>query len=301
MTTPAPAAVRSRGDLCPGVFRPWPTDDGLLVRLRLIGGRISRTSLLSVIEVSERYADGRVYLTSRANLQLRGLPGSSGALPAEVVEAIRSTGLLPTRAAELARNVVMSPQTGLSGGRIDLQPIARRLDRELCSDPVFAQLPGRFLFTLDDGRGDLIDRMTARGRLGTDLGAVAVDHDELQLRVGDHWGKIVDSDTAATSLAEFARAFLAARGHGPTAPWHIRELGTDLLPAHPADARLPTPIDPLPYGAVSGGHHLLVPGGALDAGLAHAAARIDTNTPTSTLIVTPWRGLLVPTTSQETR
>ena len=33
-------ASRTRGDLCPGALRPWPADDGLLIRLRLIGGAV---------------------------------------------------------------------------------------------------------------------------------------------------------------------------------------------------------------------------------------------------------------------
>ena len=65
---------RTRGDLCPGVFRPWPADDGALVRLRLPGGHLSRTTLLSLVAVAEQYGDGRVHLTTRANLQLRALP-----------------------------------------------------------------------------------------------------------------------------------------------------------------------------------------------------------------------------------
>jgi dissimilatory sulfite reductase (desulfoviridin) alpha/beta subunit len=51
---------RVRTDRCPGVGRPWPAEDGLLVRLRLIGGSVSSASLLSLVSVAETYGDGRV-------------------------------------------------------------------------------------------------------------------------------------------------------------------------------------------------------------------------------------------------
>ena len=54
---------RKRSDRCPGALRPWPAEDGLLVRLRLIGGRISATSLRSLMSVAEEFGDGRVHLT----------------------------------------------------------------------------------------------------------------------------------------------------------------------------------------------------------------------------------------------
>ena len=71
---------RTRGDLCPGVFRPWPADDGALVRLRVPGGHFTRTTLLALLDVAESYGDGRVHLTKRANLQLRALPHADGVL-----------------------------------------------------------------------------------------------------------------------------------------------------------------------------------------------------------------------------
>ena len=70
--------TRTRTDRCPGVFRPWPADDGALVRLRPAGGRLSSRALLDLVGVAEEHGDGRVHLTGRANLQLRPqTPGDS--------------------------------------------------------------------------------------------------------------------------------------------------------------------------------------------------------------------------------
>ncbi|MDQ4051323.1 MAG: nitrite reductase, partial [Actinomycetota bacterium] len=214
----APLQVRRRPDRCPGVLRPWPADDGALVRIRLVGGRLPSAALAELAAVADRFGDGNVHLTGRANLQLRALPTSGGALSADVVDAIEATGLLPSRSHELARNVMMSPQTGLAGGRADLRPVAAELDRLLCAEPRLARLPGRFLFTLDDGRGDLAGR-------DTDLGLVAVNGDSAQLRIGSAgWGPIVPLAAAAEAMVSTAGEFLDVRGDGDHAAWHVDEL-----------------------------------------------------------------------------
>src|ERR1700684_1290380 len=182
--------TRTRADMCPGVLRPWQADDGLLVRIRLLGGRVPTRALKRLHEVSQEHADGRIFLTRRANLQLRGLSGDGGQLTTAALAAIESTGLLPSRTHELVRNVLVSPQTGLAGGRAYFRCVAAQLDQLLCGEAKLGGLPGRFLFTLDDGRGDLLDRVTGAGKHGTDLGCVALGVDVVQLRVGNHWGAV---------------------------------------------------------------------------------------------------------------
>ncbi|MGH3317608.1 MAG: nitrite reductase [Nocardioidaceae bacterium] len=284
----ATGAPRTRRDLCPGVFRPWPASDGALVRLRLVGGRLPVSSLPAAAELARRWGDGMLHLTRRANLQLRALPAEAGVLPAEVVDAIAAAGLLPSRSHELVRNVMASPQTGLAGGRADLGPVAAALDEQLCADPSLAALPGRFLLVLDDGRGDLLD-------LDCDLGVVAIDGTSAQLRVGDGgWGEVVPLDEAAAALADLARAFLQARGTGSTAAWHVRELAAPIVALQPRHPRTDVSSPRLPYGRVPGGVHVEVPGGVLDRDrvddLVSAAGRAGADT----LVVTPWHGVLVP-------
>jgi precorrin-3B synthase len=278
---PAQLTARTRRDRCPGVLRPWQAADGLLVRLRLIGGHVSSAALRTLSEVAEKHGDGRVHVTVRANVQLRALPGRDGALAPQALAAIEATGLLPTRTHELVRNVLVSPQTGLAGGLADLRPVAAELDRLLCASDRLAELPGRFLFVLDDGRGDLAGRRC-------DLGLVMLGEREAQLRVAGGWGAVVPPAAAAAALAGLAGEFLRRRGAGPAAPWHVAELPEPLCPAAPPDPRLPAAAGPLPYGPVPGGRHVPVP----DAGLDQAAVEALTTGPA--VIVTPWRGVLVP-------
>ena len=271
--------TRTRRDLCPGVFRPWSADDGALVRLRLVGGEVEAEALHRLGEVAERYGDGDVHLTKRANLQVRGLPDPLGE---EVEQALAETGLLPHPTHELVRNIMVSPLTGITGGRADLRPVARALDEGLCARPSLAGLPGRFLFVLDDGRGDLLDRTL-------DLGLVAVSETEAQLRIGTRaWGPVVPLDEAAGRLVGLARAFLTVRGDGPGAPWHVDELPAS-PEQHERDARTLVRAEPPVYGQVAR-HvtHLAVPDGLLTPALrASLPAR-------GRLVVTPWRSLLVP-------
>lgn len=269
--------TRTRRDLCPGVLRPWPAADGALVRLRVPGGQTSRTQLGALLDVTEEYGDGLVHLTSRANLQVRGLPGGD-ALPDEVVEAIRRTGLFAHPDHELVRNVLSSPLTGLVGGRVDLRPVVAELDERICARPSLGTLPGRFLFVLDDGRGDLIDRPL-------DLGLVAVSADEVQLRIGaDSWGPVVPLAEAAARLVGLARAFQQVRGDGPDAAWHVDELPA-APEGQPRDPRTEVSAEPPAYGFVAEGvEHLALDDGVLD--------RETLDGLPESLVVTPWKTLI---------
>lgn len=285
--------ARTRADMCPGALRPWAADDGLLVRLRLVGGRLPIPSLARLLQLSQRFSDGAIHLTKRANLEVRGLPDHDGQLPADVLSAIEATGLLPSRTHELVRNILVSPQTGVAGGLVDLRSVATSLDAALRGDADLARLPGRFLFTLDDGRGDLLYRLTGSGRQGTDLGLIAVSAEHVQLRVGDHWGEVVRLDEAALHLAGLAAAFLTERGSGASAPWHLRELAAPLRTPKASDPRIPAAAPPLPYGSVAGGTHEEVPDGVLTAAHARALLAHDTGDHAE-VVVTPWHGIFVP-------
>jgi precorrin-3B synthase len=260
------------------VLRPWPAEDGALVRLRLIGGAVPAEQLAALAQVSAAYGDGDVHLTSRANLQVRGLPLDAGCLAPEVVDALLATGLVPHPTHELVGNVMVSPLSGISGGLADLRGVAQSYDELVCADPRLAGLPGRFLVVLDDGRGDV------QGR-SLDLGAMAVDEHHVQLRAGTTgWGDVLRLEDAPAALVALAHAFLDRRGEGDAAAWHVDELADPLLTGA-RDGRTLRNAGPLPYGPFDGGVHVEVPDGVLTA---ERVAELE-----GPLVVTGWNGVVV--------
>jgi precorrin-3B synthase len=147
-----PSAARrdvAAGDACPGILDLHEARDGLVARFRLPGGYASRTRLLSLAALAGRFGDGRVDLTARGNVQIRGIqPDAADGMARRAAAA----GLMPSPAHDRARNISASPLAGLAG-HPDLRGLVRTLDRAILADPGLAALPGRFLFSLDDGTG----------------------------------------------------------------------------------------------------------------------------------------------------
>ncbi|WP_340146567.1 hypothetical protein [Halomonas sp. PA16-9] len=71
-----PPSPRIKG-WCPGAWRPMATGDGLLVRVRPPLGQLSREQTLALCDAAETFGSGLIELTSRANLQLRGVTDES--------------------------------------------------------------------------------------------------------------------------------------------------------------------------------------------------------------------------------
>jgi precorrin-3B synthase len=201
---------RPAADRCPGALRLVEAADGFLARVRLPGGFVSARQLRALARLAVQFGDGRAELTSRGNVQLRGLAGgAAAALTSELAEA----GLMPSLAHDRVRNVIASPLAGLDHGP-DLTGLVRALDSALCARPRLAQLSGRFLFAVDDGRGDVAG-------LGADVTAV-VRPDGAVLN-----GTVVNglsADNVAAAMLAFAEAFLDLRAEAGSTAWRITDL-----------------------------------------------------------------------------
>lgn len=270
---PRPAA-----DACPGVARPFSAADGSIVRLRPAGRPVPVTALRQLLDLVAGERDPAIQLTSRAALQLRGLPDP---LTSAAGAAIRASGLVPSVTHELVRNIVASPLAGLDGaGRCDVRPLVEALDDAVCAEPRLSRLGGRFLFVLDDGRGDVISE-------SFDLGLIATGPDRGVVLTGgldDGWE--VPLDDAVGRLVRLAVEFVDRAGDDESL-WHVDELSEPIGPARTAPApHVGAPSRPL--GAV--GEHAVVgvPLGLLGAEHVEALARTA-----QTVRVTPWRSLVV--------
>jgi precorrin-3B synthase len=92
---------------CPGVHEPMPSGDGLLIRVKPFGGRLSAAMLRTLAEVAAECGNGVVELTGRGNIQLRGLTAAT-AKPAS--DALVDAGLAdPDPVREARRNVIAVP------------------------------------------------------------------------------------------------------------------------------------------------------------------------------------------------
>ncbi len=102
---------------CPGALTPMPTGDGLLARIRASAGRLSLEQAEGVADCARACGNGAIEITSRGNLQLRGI--FEAALP-ELRERLFRLGLIDADPElERARNIVASPLA-------DLDPEAAR-------------------------------------------------------------------------------------------------------------------------------------------------------------------------------
>ncbi|PJN28717.1 cobalamin biosynthesis protein CobG [Streptomyces sp. CB02613] len=285
-------ALRDSGDACPGTLRLHRADDGALARVRVPGGVLSADRADALLTAAGRFGDGELHLTSRGNVQLRGLGAECGGGLAELLTA---AGLLPSAAHERARNIVASPLAGLDGS----PPVSgwlSELDGLVCGSAAAASLSGRFLFALDDGRGDV-------DALGADVTLVAAG-DSCLLRIGasDEVFRVPGGEGPRAALLA-AEAFLrAARDSGA---WRVKDLPDDVRadlvrtvgagagPAvHRPRPRTATPPAPGAHASTNA-ISVDVPLGRLTP----AQWRLLTETARrygNELRLTPWRGIVVP-------
>lgn len=124
--------------------------DGLILRVKPHGGALSLAQARGIAEVSRRWGNGALDLTSRANLQIRGL---SEATLDEALGALGAVRLLDRdAAAEAVRNVVSSPLAGLDPDvTFDIRPAVAALEGRLAQEASLQDLPPKFGFVVDDG------------------------------------------------------------------------------------------------------------------------------------------------------
>jgi precorrin-3B synthase len=276
------ADLRPATDRCPGLLRPHRAEDGLVVRLRIPGGRIGSDVLLALTKLG-----GTLQLTSRGNVQLRGI--DEALLPA-LTDQVAALGLLPSASHELVRNIVASPLTGLAADRPDLRPMIAELDAAICGAPELADLPGRFLFAVDDGSVDVwsVDFDIGYLALNDSAGLLAVGRNN----AGGRRGMPVRREEAPAEMVRVAANFVRARRHESGIGWRI----WDLHDSHPEFRDLPSTVsaagsDPrTPLGILDRAVCAGVPLGFLTSSQAVAINTAGGGP----VVITPWRSVVIP-------
>ena len=125
---------------CPSLLRPMESGDGWLVRVRPQAAVITAAVARAVAEAATRYGNGRIEITNRANLQIRGLRRDTIAPFAAAMEAVG--------AADDGPAIVVSPLAGADPAvAAETLAIARRLAQGGWG----TELPPKFGFLIDGG------------------------------------------------------------------------------------------------------------------------------------------------------
>ncbi len=274
--------------------------DGLIVRLRPTGGILSAATARAVADCAERWGDGALDLTARANLQLRGV--TERALPA-LQATLRDLDLLDaSTAGEAVRNVVASPLAGLGAGP-DIRPLVAALEARLTSDPALHALPTKFGFLVDDGGTPSLADVNADVRF-TWIG------DAYAIGLGGARGAAIGSCGAGDLVPRAASIAVAAIGlFARTDVRRMRGLldafGAEVVARACGGVLAPSAIggDVDARGTVVVGRRtfggvptlgLAAPYGALDAAMLRRAAVLAARTSLGELRLTPWRTILIP-------
>jgi precorrin-3B synthase len=287
---------------CPSLFAPMRAADGWLARVKPPGGVLSVAGAKCVAAAAERFGNGTIELTSRANLQVRGLADEGiGPFAAAIVGA----GLAdadPER--EARRRVIHPPLAGADpAAPRDAGRFAAEIEAALAGDPRLADLPAKFAVAVDGGG------VLTLGGTGADVVVAWVDGRWLAAPAGvDGAAEVADAE----AVARLARAFLEVAGlevseRGAARPRRMRALvGAIGSAALFAAARLdrvaemeprakPQAIGWLAYGdGRRGAFGLGLPFGTMSAAALAGIATIAGEWGDGSLRLTPWRAMALP-------
>jgi precorrin-3B synthase len=263
---------------CPGALRPMRSGDGLVVRIRPHGGRLSQAQACGIADLAEHIGNGLMDVTSRANLQIRGV---SDAGQAPLLDGLARLDLIDADAAsEALRNIVVTPfwlkgdDTVSLAVEFELALAARRLP-----------LPVKFGFAVDCGAARVLADTSADIRIERDAtGGLIVRAD------GAEHGCPVARSGAVRSALDLAEWFIASGGmtnrRGRMAA-HLAAGAT--LPVGLRGAAIPAPPMPPPRpGLLAGGALVGFAFGQLRAATLRSLAKEADG-----LRLTPWRMLFV--------
>lgn len=234
---------------CPGAHRPMMSGDGLVVRVRPFRATLSPPQARALCDLARRYGNGTIDLTTRANLQIRGVAESDH--PA-LLRALAGQDLLDTDPVmEGRRNILMAPDWQ-QGGLTD------RLHTMLLETlPKLPVLPEKMGYALDTGAEARLTRGAADFRFELDT------EGHLLLRAdGVANGIRIDEATAMAALTELLAWFIETGGQeaGRMAR-HLRSTSLPnawqvTAPRAPAKPLAPGPTDDglilgAPFGSIS--------------------------------------------------
>lgn len=144
MSAPFSSASPSRRGVCPGLTRPMPTGDGLLVRI-LPTGTIALDAFAALCAAARAYGNGIIEITARGSIQVRGLSTHSARAFADAIAAL-------SIAAEDSVPILCNPLAGLDAAEIfDATALAAALRRSLKHQSRAIDLDPKVSVVIDGG------------------------------------------------------------------------------------------------------------------------------------------------------
>jgi precorrin-3B synthase len=262
---------------CPSALRPMLSGDGLVVRLRPRGGRLSSAQAAGIAELSARHGNGLIDLTGRANLQIRGVREESHE---PLIEGLDRLGLVDAELyAETQRNVLVSPFWKEGD---DIQSLAAELEQALAKRPL--GLPEKFGFAVDCGASCVLAQAPADIRIERGIdGSLIVRAD------GAPSGRIVARGGAIEAVLSLAGWFVASGGVKGGRGRMAAHLVTTELPDELAGGTRPAPMAASPAPGIQQGGALV----GLAFGQLQGSTLYHLATLAPALRVTPWRMILL--------
>ena len=283
---------------CPGAMQPMQSGDGLLMRPKILGSRLTLAQAEEIAGVSRDCGNGRIDVSQRAQMQLRGL---SEKCYAPALMRLACAGLTaPDLGMEAALNILSSPLPG------EADALVQSVAQAFSGDATLRSLPGKFLFLADNGAPGLGD-VLADIRLEIGAGEVFLIAEGAR----DVAARLAFAEAAEAAMA-LAGAFIRLRSDAPFARRRMRaliaELGADAvfreagLDAAPHRSARPLARPAALIGAGTIGETWLagigVPYARLDATQLSRLVVAAEDCGATELRLSPWRMILVPLPSQ---
>lgn len=142
--------VQDRRFACPGLFRMPAANDGGICRIKLPLGQLTTAQIDGVADAAKAYSNGHIELTTRGNIQIRGVAKNN---EKSLIKTLLQLGLGPlTPEGDDIRNVMVAPTAGIDlTMSVDTTKLGGQLLEMLQFNREFAALSPKFSFLINGG------------------------------------------------------------------------------------------------------------------------------------------------------
>ncbi|RCL02653.1 MAG: beta subunit (hemoprotein) [Candidatus Tokpelaia sp. JSC188] len=144
---------------CPGLYRMPPSADGGICRIKIIRGCLTLHQMYTLAEAAEKYGNHIIELTTRANVQIRGVMANN---KQKLIDILINAGLgSSTIEGDDVRNIMLNPTAGFDrNGSVSVIYFAESLLHYLQTSVHYQLLSPKFSFYIDGGEKCFVTKHT---------------------------------------------------------------------------------------------------------------------------------------------